>query len=156
MHQDVSMKTFLVALDSSPRAPAVLRAAAELARASDAKLLLFRVVGLPNELPLEAYAMSPDGVIQALSERAQRELDELARVLRGNLPFETKVEIGTPWQAICKAGTAAGAALIVIGSHGYSGIDRLLGTTAARIVNHADRSVLVVRASKSAEERQPA
>ena len=38
-----------------------------------------------------------------------------------------------------------GADLIVVGSHGYSGIDHLLGTTAARVVNHADRSVLVVR-----------
>jgi nucleotide-binding universal stress UspA family protein len=37
------------------------------------------------------------------------------------------------------------AALILIGSHGYSGLDHLLGTTAARVVNHADRSVLVVR-----------
>jgi len=33
----------------------------------------------------------------------------------------------------------------VIGSHGYGGLDRLLGTTAARVVNHADRNVLIVR-----------
>ena len=35
--------------------------------------------------------------------------------------------------------------LIVIGSHGYGAIDRVLGTTAAKVVNHADRTVLVVR-----------
>ena len=35
--------------------------------------------------------------------------------------------------------------LVIIGSHGYGGIDHLLGTTAARIVNHADRPVLVFR-----------
>jgi nucleotide-binding universal stress UspA family protein len=35
--------------------------------------------------------------------------------------------------------------LIVIGSHGYGGLDRVLGTTAARVVNHALCSVLVVR-----------
>lgn len=34
---------------------------------------------------------------------------------------------------------------IVIGSHGHGGIDRVLGTTAAKLVNHADRNVLVVR-----------
>ena len=38
--------------------------------------------------------------------------------------------------------------LIVIGSHGYSGIDRLIGTTAAKVVNHAKQSVLVVRAAE--------
>jgi hypothetical protein len=35
--------------------------------------------------------------------------------------------------------------LIAIGSHGYPSIDRLLGTVAAKVVNHADRNVLVVR-----------
>jgi nucleotide-binding universal stress UspA family protein len=35
--------------------------------------------------------------------------------------------------------------LIAIGSHGYSPVDHVLGTTAAKVVNHADRSVLVVR-----------
>jgi nucleotide-binding universal stress UspA family protein len=36
---------------------------------------------------------------------------------------------------------------VVLGSHGYSGFDRILGTTAAKVVNHCDRSVLVVRPS---------
>ena len=35
----------------------------------------------------------------------------------------------------------------MIGSHGYGGLDRILGTTAARVVNHALCSVFVVRAS---------
>ena len=35
--------------------------------------------------------------------------------------------------------------MIVLCSHGYGGIDRLIGTTASKVVNLADRSVLVVR-----------
>ena len=34
----------------------------------------------------------------------------------------------------------------VIGSHGYDTMDKLIGTTAAKVVNHAEVSVLVVRA----------
>jgi hypothetical protein len=34
----------------------------------------------------------------------------------------------------------------VIGAHGYGVIDRVLGTTAVKVVNHLDRSVFVVRA----------
>src|SRR5437868_9811622 len=136
------MKTFLVALDSSARAGDVIRAAGDLAKGADAKLLLFRVVGLPNELPIEAYAMAPDDVISLLSQRGRKELDDLARLLPEGLRFETRVDIGAAWQAICEAGKESDAALIVIGSHGYSGLDRLLGTTAAKVVNHADRSVL--------------
>jgi nucleotide-binding universal stress UspA family protein len=52
---------------------------------------------------------------------------------------------GFPWQAVCAAAVDESVDLIVIGSHGYSGIDHLIGTTAAKIVNHADRPVLVVR-----------
>jgi nucleotide-binding universal stress UspA family protein len=58
---------------------------------------------------------------------------------------EIRVEVGTPWQAICTVAKGMNAELIVIGSHGYGAVDRLLGTTAAKVVNHADCSVLVVR-----------
>ena len=50
------------------------------------------------------------------------------------------------FQANCYVlATGAGADCIVIGSHGYSGFDRILGTNAAKVVNHAECSVLVVR-----------
>ena len=139
------MKPYLVALDSSPRAPQVLSAAIALAQAASTKLVLFRAVGLPGDLPVEAYAMPPNGVIDVLKTRAKKDLDEAARAIPADMPFETRIEIGSAWQGICEAGKATDAAMIVIGSHGYSAWDRLLGTTAARVVNHADRSVLVVR-----------
>jgi nucleotide-binding universal stress UspA family protein len=130
----------------------VLRAAADLARKGDAKLVLFRAVGLPKDLPLEAYAMSPDDVIGALKERASRELGELGRALRSGTAYEARVEVGVPWQAICDAAKEVSASLVILGSHGYSGLDRLIGTTAAKVVNHADRSVLVVRPTEEVGE----
>src|SRR5262249_53546778 len=139
------MKPYLVALDSSPRAPHVLAAAVALAKAASTRLVLFRAVGLPGDLPVEAYAMPPEGIVDVLRARAKRDLEDISRTVPKGVPFETRVDIGTAWQAICDAGKGADAALIVIGSHGYSAWDRLLGTTAARVVNHADRSVLVVR-----------
>jgi universal stress protein F len=139
------MKPYLVALDSSPRASRVLAAAIALAEATSTKLILFRAVGLPGDLPVEAYAMTPDGVINVLQQRAMRELEEASRAIPAGVSFELRVELGSAWQTICVAGKAIDAALIVIGSHGYSALDHLLGTTAARVVNHADRSVLVVR-----------
>ena len=139
------MKPYLVALDSSPRASHVLAAAIALAQPTSTKLVLFRAVGLPSDLPAEAYAMPPDGVVGALQQRAKRELDEASRAIPAGLPFETRVEVGTTWQAICDVGKVADAALIVLDSHNCSALDRLLGTTAAKVVNHADRSVLVVR-----------
>jgi nucleotide-binding universal stress UspA family protein len=139
------MKTYLVALDSSVRAPQVLDEASALAQKTGAKLVLFRSIGLPSDLPIEAYAMSPDGVVVVLQQRATIELAELTKRVPAGVQVESRQEIGVAWQAICDMARQVGASLIVIGSHGYSGLDRLLGTTAARVVNHSDRSVLVVR-----------
>ncbi len=53
--------------------------------------------------------------------------------------------VGVPWQTICERAGVEGVDLVVIGSHGYGGLDRLLGTTAAKVVNHAPCSVVVIR-----------
>ena len=51
-----------------------------------------------------------------------------------------------PWEGVCRVARERQVDLIVVGSHGYGGaMDHILGTTAAKIVNHADRNVLVVR-----------
>ncbi len=81
----------------------------------------------------------------ALRAEAQGYLESGAACLSGGLPGEVRVGVGVPWRAVCAAALDEGADLIVIGSHGYSGIDHLIGTTAARVVNYAGRPVLVVR-----------
>ena len=66
------------------------------------------------------------------------------------------VAIGQPSKVILESAQDLDVDLIVVGSHGYQGWDRLLGTTAANIANHADRNVLVVHArSPEATERIP-
>jgi nucleotide-binding universal stress UspA family protein len=139
------MKRILVGLDNSPRASSVLDAALVVARAFGAKLHLFRAVGLSPDIPAEAYSAAPDLVVQRMIERGTRELEDFAGRVPPDLLGGTSAHIGTPWQAICDAAKEVDAELILIGSHGYTGLDRLLGTTAAKVVNHADRSVLVVR-----------
>ncbi len=140
------MKKILTCLDASPRAPHVLATAVDLARRTGAKLVLFRSVGLPPELAHDdVFGVSPNKLIDRLLESARTSLEKLAAEVPPALLEGIEVRIGTPWNAICAEATASEADLIVIGSHGYSGIDRILGTTAAKVVNHADRSVLVVR-----------
>jgi nucleotide-binding universal stress UspA family protein len=139
------MKLILVGLDASPRAESVLDAATELARRTGAKLILFRAVGVPHEIPVEAYTMTPANLAELLEREAKAYLDRLAATLPTALVAETVVHVGVPWQGVCAAADHHHADLIVIGSHGYSGLDRVIGTTAAKVVNHAKQSVLVVR-----------
>ena len=141
------MKRILVCLDPSPRASHVLERTFALARSSGAKLVLFRAVGMPHDthVPKEALAMTPDEVVELWRRAAERDLE----ALRGGLPQDVVdsvvVRVGQPWSTICAVARELDVDLIAIGSHGYSGVDHVLGTTAAKVVNHADRSVLVAR-----------
>lgn len=139
------MKRILVGIDGSPRAAGVLATATTIARAQGAKVTLVRAVGLPPEVPQDFWKTTEEPLLVVLQRHAQQELDAQATQLPADLAGERLVVVGVPWQGICEAARRTDAQLIVIGSHGYSGFDRLLGTTAAKVVNHATCSVLVVR-----------
>ena len=145
------MERILVGLDGSPRAKDVLETAINLARKVGGKLVLFRGVGIPIELPSDAYSMPPADLGGLLENQAKSYLDSIGVTVPPELISEVRVGIGTPWKAVCTAADEVKADLIVIGSHGYEGLDRLLGTTAAKVVNHAHCSVLVVRSHALAE-----
>jgi nucleotide-binding universal stress UspA family protein len=139
------MKRILVALDGSPRAVDVLAAAVDIARTRGTRLVLLRAVGLPAEVPQDFWKTTEEPLLDVLKKRAEQYLrDEIASVSR-DVTCDFEVAIGAPWQTICDAARALQVDLVVIGSHGYSGLDRVLGTTAAKVVNHAPCSVLVVR-----------
>lgn len=139
------MDRILVGLDASPRAAGVLQKSVDLARRGNGKLLLFRAVGIPVGIPHEAYSMSPASLADLLETEAKTYLEQAAAKIPPELLLGTVIGVGTPWQAICTAADHNNIDLIIIGSHGYSGIDRLIGTTAAKVVNHATQSVLVMR-----------
>lgn len=138
-------RTILVALDTSPRAPAVLAEGVDLAHKLGGRLVLVRGVGIPHDLPAEALNASPNLVPEILERIAREELEQRASSVDPGLVAKVVIHVGIPWEVICRTADEENADLIVIGSHGYSGIDKLLGTTAARVVNHTKRSVLVVR-----------
>ncbi|MDB5220363.1 MAG: Universal stress protein UspA [Myxococcaceae bacterium] len=147
----LDMKRILVAVDASPCAPSVIEAGIELARSSGAKLLLLRAVGLPPEpLPLNGFAVPPTQVVDSMLLTAKRDLAELSRTIPMELFDGATTQIGVAWDAICTFAREHDVDMIVIGSHGYRFIDRIIGTTAAKVVNHADRPVLVVRQKKEA------
>jgi universal stress protein F len=145
------MKLLLVCLDASPRAASILEVAVDLARRMDAKVALFRAVGMPPDLSPRLYSVSPNQLPDMLLEDARKELAVLAETVAPEMLEGIFTHVGSPWDGICTAARTHDADLIVIGSHGYGALDRLLGTTAAKVVNHADRSVLIVRVKGDAK-----
>ena len=139
------MKRILVGLDGSSRAPAVLDAATSLAKARGGRVVLLRVVGLPPDVPQDFWRTTDEPLLKVLERHAKEYLDACVAKVPKDCFGGVEIAVGAPWQAICEMARAVEADLVVIGSHGYSGIDRLLGTTAAKVVNHAPCTVLVVR-----------
>ena len=139
------MKRILVGLDGSPRAAGVLAVAVTIARAQGSKLTLLRAVGLPPDVPQDFWKTTDEPLLDVLRRHAKEGLDQQAAGVPPELLAERLVVVGVPWQALCETARTLDVQLVVIGSHGYAGFDRLLGTTAAKVVNHATCSVLVVR-----------
>jgi nucleotide-binding universal stress UspA family protein len=139
------MKRILVGLDGSPSERLVLDAALTLATQLGGKLLLFHAVSVPMSLPPHALAVTHDEVTFMLARQSELHLAKLAEESPRGVVDRVVVDVGVPWRALCERAKVEHADLIVIGSHGYSGIDRLIGTTAGKIVNHAHCSVLVER-----------
>lgn len=90
---------------------------------------------------------------QEMTAQAEQLTAGVAETLRaGGLTAETAVRQGEPRSAIVDEAKEWDADLIVIGSHGYTGLTRwLLGSVAQSVVSHAPCSVEVVR-RKQAEE----
>ena len=141
------MQRILVGLDNSPKSAAVLRAALHVAHAEGAKIIVLHALPITTELPAEARELSPDEA-QAFLEARERAAIEayLVGVPRGVLEA-VYVRPGTAWHSLCNAAEEEKADLIVVGAHGHrlTRLDRVLGTTAAKVVDHAACSVLVVR-----------
>ena len=138
------MKRILVALDGSKRSTVVLTVAARLATLANAKLVLFRAINIPTEMTQEILAATT-GMEDLLTRKAYEDLSAMAKTLPEGLIETITTDIASPWDGIVRAGRTHDVDLIVLGSHGYGGIDHLLGTTAAKVANHADRNVFIVR-----------
>jgi len=134
----------------------VLAAAQDLAVRFDASLIFLRAVGIPPEIPAAAWLDPTHTVKEYLEQAALAGLERSAQRLSDHLRARCVLEVvvATPWEALCLSAQAHAADLLIIGSHGYGGLDRVLGTTATRVVNHAPCSVFVVRDPQPAALRK--
>lgn len=139
------MKNILVALDASPRAPLVLHAAIELSVPFDAKLRLIRCVILPTEIPQQFWRTPDLDLTPVLIDQADAEMRALAAQVPPNRLESAVARVGVPWDMICREATEFKADLIVMGAQGHGLLDRLLGTTASKVANHAPCNLFMVR-----------
>ena len=140
----LKLRNILVPIDFSPASEKALRHAVAFARQFGAKITLLYVS--QAQLQANEFAYMP------VEESAVRwcgtaRLESIARrEIAPEIPVETLVRTGVAFDEIVKAAKELNADLIVVNTHGYTGLKHILvGSTAERIVRHAPCPVLVVR-----------
>lgn len=141
------LKKILVPIDFSNLSRDALPYATLLAREFNAELTLLHVVQwFPIDQLLGAEMISQT-MVPAI-QQAEIDLDRLAADLSKATGVKTSAVVreGTPHETICQTAKSLGADLVVLTTHGYTGLKHVwLGSTAERAVRHASCPVLAVR-----------
>jgi nucleotide-binding universal stress UspA family protein len=144
----MAIKRIYCPVDFSPGSTQALRTAVRLAREREAELVVLHAWFLPMSTFATDY-IYPDALVAHLTEDAHQGLEaaRLQAIELGAPRVTSYLTQGTPWQQIVDAtATDPACDLIVIGSHGRTGLRRLLlGSVAEMVVRHAPCPVLTVR-----------
>ncbi len=160
-----AIRRIVHATDFSPASRPAFRRALDLARANRAELIALHVVTPPIPYTPDGYALPQtyDRLLADMRAAAQKQLDRLvARAKAGGVRARGLLREGLPHDRIARAARSARADLLVIGTHGRTGLARLfLGSVASRVIATAPCPVLSVRAgtrsaARGHRERRPA
>ena len=149
-------KKVLVPLDGSALAECTLPHVIEMAKKGNAgKIILLSVAEM--KIPINYYGAEDGGLIQSFDyqEFWDSEIDKFQKYLASvkaklkskGIEAETVLIKGyTPTQAIINFSQEKGADLIVIATHGYTGMKKLLmGSVAFRVLHESHVPVLLIR-----------
>jgi nucleotide-binding universal stress UspA family protein len=141
------IKTILVAVDFSEPSEAALDAAIGIAKQFGAELHLVHAYSIPIPMVTPYEVAIPDVYLDETRKAAQDRLAKcLEKAKQAGLTAEAHMTEGVPHIAIEEAAKSVGAQLIVMGTHGHTGLTHVvLGSVAERTLRHAPCSVLTVK-----------
>lgn len=152
----------MFATDFSPSSQAALEHASDLAQRLGAELAVLHVFERPFYLePGVSHRLQVrhdvDQWLREVREEAERQLAALAETLRSRgLRVTETFRDGVPDVEIVHAAKDLGADLIVVGTHGRTGLPHMLiGSVAERVVRHSPVPVLTVRPPQLAPDMPP-
>ena len=146
-----SIRTILYATDFSESSVPACDYALTLTRLTGAQLHVLHVIG---ELSDDQRSLMPPQSLAELEReleiKAVREIEEFCTDrFGGQVDFTTHVEIGTPFREILDKAKDLQADLIVMGTHGRTGLEHVIvGSTAERLVRRSKIPVLTVRSQE--------
>jgi nucleotide-binding universal stress UspA family protein len=141
------IRSILAAVDFSENSDQALGAAIDLAKQTGAELHVVHALDLPIPI-FNPYAISiPDALLTQAREEATRRLREaVEKVGKAGVKAKSHLTEVPAAPAIARLAEELGADLVVMGTHGHTGLKHvLLGSVAERTLRLAPCSVLIVK-----------
>ncbi len=136
------MKNLLIAIDESPFATEVARSGVNFAQILQAHITFIHVVD--NRLVMTAGTYTPNDLMAQMRKDGENLLTKLKNLFQYEQP-KTILEEGNPGEIVIKQANKLRADTIVIGTHGRTGLSRLvMGSVAEEVIRHAQCPVLVI------------
>jgi nucleotide-binding universal stress UspA family protein len=136
-------------IDFSDASRAAMEVAADLARRFGADLVLLHAYPIPGYTFPDGSVVASPKMMQDLADQAQKHLEEWrgdAEKLLGAPRVTAEKAVGEPAAEILEVAKQARADLIVMGTHGRTGLEHaLMGSIAERVVRRAHCPVLTIR-----------
>ena len=141
------MKRILVPTDFSQHAENALKVAAQIAKKNDSEIIILHMIELPHQMndAIMGGASIPETML--FMKKANEMLDEVSnRPYLDGIPITEIVKMDKPIHGISQVSRDYETDLIVMGSHGLSGIQELLiGSTTEKVVRNSEIPVLVIK-----------
>ena len=138
----VGWERILVATDGSRYSKVAAERAIDFAKSYGGELRVVSVVDVPSEF----YAEAPDAVEDMIGKAKGFVKDVKDQAEPRGIKTETFVAEGEAYQVITGLAKTQGVNVIIVSSHGRTGLKRLLmGSVAEKVIGHAHCPVLVVR-----------
>jgi|SRR5215470_6781521 len=146
-NRGMQIRRILVPVDFSAQADAAFEYALDLARKLDAQLTLLHVFQVPAFAFPDASVPLPAQTLIEVQNASRAQLVKLeARAREGRVAASSLLREGAPFVEIVRAARSESADLIIMGTHGRTGLRHaLMGSTAEKVVRKAPCAVLVVR-----------
>ena len=141
-------KTILFATDFSESSEHAFEYALSLAKKFESRLVIIHVINEPVDLRgFYVPHISFDKLEEEIEQGAQKMMEKFCRTRGQDYPrLETCVVPGIPYDEIIKKGEELSADLIVVGTHGRTGLDHVLfGSTAEKVVRKSPVPVMTIR-----------
>ncbi len=149
--QKVEYKTIVVPVDGSENGKRALQHAISVSERNEAQLIIVHVANIVSAIsnfdqtPISGGYVS-EQIAEDMEETGKEILNDIVKDVPADLKVKSVFEVGSPGPAVLAVAKKYNADLIVMGSHGRRGLEKLvLGSVTQRVLGVVHIPVLVVR-----------